>query len=379
MKILHYCPRIRLEDGGVVRAVLDLTESLAKTGNDVTLMATAGDDMPPKESGVQSMLTGPFDRAPIRFSHSRLHDLETYIKQADIVHLHTPWEPANIQLANIARLNNIPYIVSVHGMLDNWCMKQRGLKKRLYLRIGGRKFLQKAAAIHCTAEAEVTQVKRWTPRGNHVVIPLVFDPSDYLNPPPTSDPDKYWPPRKGDRPIVLFLSRIHEKKGIEKLLHAASQVIESNPVRFIIAGCGEQEYERSLRQLTTKLNLDEYVEFVGFVEGDRKTALLRATDIFALPTSQENFGLVFPEAMACGVPVITTKGVDIWPELEESGGAIIINGSVNQLATSITKLLNDSSTRLSMGNAAKKWVQDSFTGETVVNRYLDLYHTAMSQ
>ncbi|MDP7005843.1 MAG: glycosyltransferase [Phycisphaerales bacterium] len=379
MKILHYCSRIRLEDGGVVRAVLDLTTSLAKSGKSVTLMATEGEDLPKKETGVQTILTGSFDRAPIRFSTNRLNSIKDHIQQSDVLHLHTPWEPANVQLAKIARSCDIPYVVSVHGMLDDWCMEQKGLKKRIYLQLSGRKFLQKAHAIHCTAEAEVTQVKRWTPRGKHVVIPLVFDPSEYLDPPPTSDPDKYWPTREENLPIVLFLSRIHEKKGIEKLLRAASAINTTHKARFVIAGCGEPEYEKSLQKLSNDLGIDQHVNFVGFVEGDRKTSLLRSADIFALPTSQENFGLVFPEAMACGVPVITTKGVDIWPELEKSGGAIITDGSVDQITSSIIQLLDEISIRTKMGDAGKKWVEETFAGETVVNRYIDLYRKIINQ
>ena len=324
MKILHYCAHIRLESGGVVRAVLDLTEGLSKAGKDVTLLATEGDDWPHHHSGVQALRTGSFDRAPIRFSQERLNFLREHIEQADVLHLHTLWDPANMQLAKIARACDIPYIVSIHGMLDDWSMKQRNLKKRLYLLCGGKSFLQKSAAIHCTAEAEESQVTKWTPRGKHVVIPYVFNPSEYLQPPPTSDPDKYWPQRGEKKPVVLFLSRIHEKKGVENLLQAAAKINAIHAVRFIIAGSGDPTYERSLHTLVSKLNIEHCVEFVGFVTGDRKTALYRATDIFALPTSQENFGIVLPEAMACGIPVITTKGVDIWSELDRSGGATIV-------------------------------------------------------
>jgi glycosyltransferase involved in cell wall biosynthesis len=379
MKILHYCARLRLVDGGVVRAVLDLTSALAKSGKSVTLMVTEGDDWPPSDSGVQSMLTGAFDRAPIRFSAKRLNTLKEHIDQADVLHLHTPWEPANMQLAKIARACNTPYIISIHGMLDDWCMDNQTLKKRLYLLLGGRKFLHNSSAIHCTAKAEVSQVKRWTPKGTLEVVPLVFDPNEYLNPPPTSDSDKFWPPRGEDRPIVLFLSRLHHKKGIEKLIAAAAKIIKLHDARFIIAGSGEPDYERKLQKLVTTLDLDQCVEFVGFVEGDRKTALFRAADIFVLPTSQENFGLVIPEAMASGLPVITTKGVDIWPELEASGGALIIDEREDRLITSISNLLEDSASRTSMGRAGKAWVEDTFSGDAVVNGYIDLYRRAMNQ
>ena len=379
MKILHYCARLCLKDGGVVRAVLDMTTAISKAGKEVTLLGTEGSDWPPHDSGVQVIQTGPFDRAPTRFSKERLNSFMEYIEQTDVLHLHTPCEPANIQLAKIAQSCKVPYIISIHGMLDDWSMKQRAFKKRLFLWFGGKSYLQKAAAIHCTAEAEVAQVRQWTPRGNHVVIPYVFDPSEYLYPPPTSDPHKFWPQRGKERTIVLFLSRIHEKNGVELFLHAASEVNKTHDARFIIAGSGDPDYERTLHALVTTLDLDDSVEFVGFVAGDRKTALYRATSIFALPTSQENFGLVLPEAMACSIPSITTKGNDVWPELERSGGAFIIDGSKKQLVSSLTKLLDDPQLRSTMGNAGRSWVQQTFEGDTVVNSYISLYRKSITQ
>ncbi|MBC8309425.1 MAG: glycosyltransferase [Phycisphaerales bacterium] len=378
MKILHYCARLRLIDGGVVRAVLDLTSSLSQCGKTVTLMVTEGDDFPGADSGVQTMRTGDFDRPPIRFSTARLASLKQYIADADVLHLHTPWEPANIQLAKIARDVGTPYVISVHGMLDDWVMKTSTLKKRVFLRLGGRKMFHKAACVHCTARAEADQARRWIPKSNIVVVPLVFDPSLYLTPPPTSDPDKYWPQRESKKPIVLFLSRVHPKKGVDRLLQAAADVLKKSNVRFIIAGSGEPSYERLLQKLAVDLNIDSQIEFVGFVDGDRKVALLRAADLFVLPTSQENFGLVFPEAMACGLPVITTRGVDIWPELEESGGAIIISEDPKSIATAINQLLTNEDTCKNMGEAARTWVDSTFSGDSVTNQYIGLYRTAIN-
>tara|TARA_B100000959_G_scaffold124470_1_gene130746 strand:- start:383 stop:1522 length:1140 start_codon:yes stop_codon:yes gene_type:complete len=378
MKILHYCARLRLIDGGVVRAVLDLTSSLSSCGKSVTLMVTEGDDFPNASLGVQTMRTGDFDRNPIRFSANRLSSLKQHIANTDVLHLHTPWEPANIQLAKLAREVGTPYIISVHGMLDDWVMKTSSFKKRVFLLLGGRKMFHKAAAVHCTARAEADQAKNWIPKSNIIVVPLVFDPSVYLSPPPTSDPGKYWPQRESEKPIVLFLSRVHPKKGVDRLIQSAVDVLKKNKVRFIIAGCGEPAYEKRLQKLASELNIDSHIEFVGFVEGDRKVALLRAADLFVLPTSQENFGLVFPEAMACGLPVITTKGVDIWPELEESGGALIISEDVESIATAIKQLLNDIELRKQMGEAGKTWVDYTFSGDSTTNQYIGLYRNAIN-
>ena len=377
MRILHYCARVRLEDGGVVRAVLDLTSALTGSGKDVLLMATDGQDLPAGSDGPQTLLTGSFDRPPNRFSSARLQTLEDHIAKADVLHLHTPWEVANTQLAAIARRCGTPYIVSLHGMLDDWCMRQKRLKKRAYLLLAGRRMLHGAAAVHCTAEAEARQARRWIRRAQLRVVPLVFEPSSYLYPPPSADPSKHWPALCGDTPVILFLSRLHFKKGVDRLIDAAAKVAGNRPIRLVIAGSGEEQYEQALRQHTESLDLNNVVEFVGFVQGDRKIALYRTADLFVLPTSQENFGLALPEAMGSGLPAITTKGVDIWPELEDSGGAIIAEKDSGSIAAAIESLLDDDERIAAMGAAGRDWVEATFAGDAVVNRFIDLYRQAM--
>ncbi len=379
MQILHYCARLRLEDGGVVRAVLDITSALAQRGKSVTLMVTEGEDWPESETGVQMLQSGSFDRWPVRFSAKRLAQIRQHIEHADVLHLHTPWEPANLQLAQIARSCGTPYVVSVHGMLDDWVMKTSTLKKQVFLRLGGRKMLHQASFVHCTAQAELTQVTKLIPKSTLAVIPYVFDPSEYLDPPPTSDPDKHWPQRETERQVILFLSRLHPKKGVDRFIRAASMITSPNSARFIVAGSGDSDYDRQLQSLADELDLTSCIDFVGFVDGDRKTAIYRAADVFVLPTSQENFGIVLPEAMACSVPVITTKGVDIWPELEESGGAMIIDEDAESIAKAIDQLLVDPEKRTAMGCAGRAWVESTFGGDAVVNRFIELYRKAINR
>lgn len=376
MKILHYCARLRLKDGGVVRAVLDVTSALAQSGKSTTLLCTEGEDWPDHQSGVQLMTTGSFDKKPIRFSRERLDSLRACIAEADVLHLHTPWEPANVQLAKLAREEGTPYVISVHGMLDDWVMKTSTLKKRLFLLLGGRTMFKHASVVHCTAHDESRQANRWIPKSVFKVIPLVFDPSSFLHPPPTSDPDKHWKPSQEDVPVILFLSRLHPKKGVERLLEATSMM--QSKIKVIIAGSGETDYEKQLLQQCESAGLTGQVEFVGFVKGDRKIALLRLADLFVLPTSQENFGIVFAEAMGCKLPVITTKGVDIWNELEASGGAIIVENSSKSIATAIESLLADPQKLKTMGVQGQSWVKDTFGGDAIINRYVEMYRNAMN-
>ena len=343
-------------------------------------MNTEGEDWPDHQSGVQTIATGPFDRKPIRFSKHRLKSIRTCIADADVLHLHTPWEPANLQLASIARQCKTPYVISVHGMLDDWVMKTSKLKKRMFLFLGGKAMFRHAAFVHCTATDETRQANKWIPHSTFTTIPLVFNPQMYLHPPPTSDPDKLWKPmRQRDVPIILFLSRLHPKKGVERLLEAVSTLQPHTKLKLIVAGTGEANYVKQLRELTTELGISDIVEFVGFVEGDRKIALYRLADMFVLPTNQENFGIVFTEALGCGLPVITTKGVDIWKELESSGGALITEQNSSNIATAIDELLSNPQKSAQMGCDGKSWVKETFTGDHVINRYVEMYRSAINK
>jgi glycosyltransferase involved in cell wall biosynthesis len=134
-----------------------------------------------------------------------------------------------------------------------------------------------------------------------------------------------------------------------------------------------------LRAITERRRLSDCIEFLGFVSGDIKTSLYKAADIFVLPTHQENFGIVLVEAMVCGTPVITTRGVDIWPELESSGGVVITNGDPQSLADGIRMLLRDESHRGEMAERGRAWVRRYLDPPRVIRMYEERYKAAIAQ
>ena len=307
-----------------------------------------------------------------RFDAGALERFDELLDGADVLHLHTPWDPANPQLAKVAQRRDIGYVLSIHGMLDDWCMAQRGLKKRLYLALAGRRLLEGAAFVHCTASAENEQARKWYPRGRGRVIPLVFDTEPYESlPGPAAAREAFG---LGDEPVLLFLSRLHYKKGPDLLLDIVAELERRDrTVRLVMAGSGDDGYVATLQEQVRALGLNDRVELPGLVTGELKTSLYEAADVFVLPTSQENFGIVFPEAMACRTPVVTTRGVDIWPELETSGGGLIVDRSVASFANAIETLLDDDPRRATMGGAGRRWVLEELSGPAVVEAYLGMY------
>ena len=227
MNIVHFFPRIRREEGGVVQVVIDLCLSLAQLGHKVQLATCDGPDVPVAWKSQGHNPTAHFleksPSIPGRLSAKGVEQFKQLAAKADVVHLHTPWELGNLQLAKVARKSCLPYVVTVHGMLDDYCMRQKGLKKRTFLALGGRRLFAEATAVHFTAAAEMEQASRWIP-GKYlsVVQACSLDLLPYENLPGTAPALAAFPQLAGPRQKILFLSRVHPKKGLELLIEAGA-------------------------------------------------------------------------------------------------------------------------------------------------------------
>ena len=389
MRITHFLTRFNLADGGVVRAVLDMSALLASRQHDVTVLTCDDTDIPEAwKQGSPGMprvvRVAPPSRPLGLFSPAQLADLDLHLTGADVLHLHACWTTANNQLARSAQRHRTPYILSVHGMLDDWCMSQKTLKKKVYLALGGRRTLEEASLVHCTATAELEQSRKWYPRGRGTVVPLIFDLDPYRSlPGPDLADAAYGPAGTGDLepslPTVLFLSRIHLKKGVDVLIDAAAELKRRGiACRTIIAGTGDAPYEAEMRARISALGLQHDVRMIGLVTGATKVSLYQRAAVLAIPTSQENFGFVFPESLACRTPVVTTRGVDIWPELEASGGAIIADRTPSAFADAIASILADPQKQQAMGERGRAWVLEHLDPDSIAQRFEVMYAEARS-
>jgi glycosyltransferase involved in cell wall biosynthesis len=351
---------------------------MARRGHRVTLACSDPADIPGAWARDQAnshvvVKLDPPGRAG-RLVPAALARVDSLTAEADAVHLHTPWDLANLQ---ITRRRNKPYILSIHGMLDDWSMAQKGLKKRLFLWLFARSLLNGAAAVHCTAEAERTQATRWFDGSRAVVVPLVFDLTDFRTLPGPYGARAEFPVTASEEGKLLFLSRLHPKKGAEIFLRAGAMLQRrGTPVQLILAGPGDGAYIAGLKELAGELGMGDRTHFLGLVVGQNKISLMQSADVFILPTSQENFGFVFPEAMACRTPVVTTRGVDIWPELEASGGAVIAERSPEAIADAAAGLLADPIRRRTMGEKGREWVLSALDTDRVSSQFEAMYAKA---
>jgi glycosyltransferase involved in cell wall biosynthesis len=245
-----------------------------------------------------------------------------------VVHLHGLWHPFLHRVASFARGRGVPVVISPQGMLTPWALGQKRLKKRLALAAYQGLDLRTAAVLHATADSEVDDIRRQGLRQPIVVAPFGIE----IPVPPA--------PRQGDVRTAVFLSRIHPKKGLPQLVDAWARIARERSGgagrprwRLIIAGPDEGGHQAELCARAAAVGLTVAarplppqglpeatadVIFTGPVYGDQKTDLYRQCDLFVLPTHSENFGVVILEALACGVPVITTRAAP-WGGLEDVG------------------------------------------------------------
>lgn len=389
MRITHYFHRMVLEGGGPVRGVIDLATALARAGHELAIVTTDDRDVPaewaraapgdsvPGAGRPRVVRIGRAGLAGAIFGPRGLRAVRRALAGSDVVHLHGVWTAANVQVAGVCRSLRVPYVWSIRGTLDDWCMAQGAIKKRAYLALVGRRALEGAACCHLTAEEEHRQAKKWFPGGRGLVIPNLLDLTPFRDLPGPDEARARFACLRAGRPVLLFLSRLHYKKGVETLVEAGA-MLRANGIdaAIAIAGSGDPAYERSLRETIERRGMQDRAELLGFVGGRLKVSLYQASDLFVLPTSQENFGFVIYEALACGTPVVTTFGVDTWEELKGSGGVEVVRPDAAETARAVEDLLGDARRRRAMGESGRSWALGYFDESRLVGEFASMYARA---
>ncbi len=361
MKVLHVIPSLSPTLGGPTQVALNIVKALRGQGIDAEIVTTNQDG--------KGVLDVPLNRlveyqdVPVWFLPAFGYSLKEYlfssaltkwlwqhINKYDILDNHYLFSYAPTCAGVIARWKKIPYTVRTQGQLAPWALKQSILKKQLYTAIVERHNLNQAAAIHCTTSGEVEDLRKFGINTPTITLPLGVEQPEKLSAAKSELYQLYNIPQ--ERLIILFLSRLHYKKRPDLLINSLSKIVAQNRnFHLIMAGSGEKDYINYLQQLVHKYDLINHVSFPGFITGRQKNILLQGSDIFALPSYSENFGIAVAEAMAAGLPVIVTAGVQIAPEIATAHAGIIIEGET-ELTNAITKLLKSTQLRSQLSKNA---------------------------
>jgi len=297
--------------------------------------------------------------------------LTEQIRAADVVHLHGVWEPILTALAAAARRAHVPYVVTPHGMLDPWAMQQSRLKKRVALLLGYRRMLDRASFLHMlnVDEARLVQPLRLR-AGTEVIGNGVFLEEVEPLPPRGSFYARF--PSLGGRPYVLFLSRLHFKKGLDHLGAAFTIVARQVPeVRLVVAGPdggARADFERAVAQQ----GLTDRVHVVGPLYGTQKLEAFGDACCFCLPSRQEGFSVAITEAMACGVPVVISDACH-FPEVREAAAGRIVPLEPAAIAEALIEIVNGPVTRQAMSAAGAALVRSRYTWPKIATQMLRAY------
>ena len=355
MKVIHFIASIDKSGGGTTEYIRLLSKSLK---DDISLIIATGVSKDPMD--IEGVFIKFFDTSILRwFTFSKEFYNYLQYEKPDIVHINGIWSPQNWEFQKVAQKLGIKVIISPHGMLEPWILANNGLKKKLALFLYQKKALRRSTYLHATAQMEAKNIQALGFTNPIYIIPNSIDLSDV----------KEIKTNYGMRKIV-FLSRIHPKKGIELLLEAWRNC-NTTGWSLEIAGNGNKNYISTLNESSQDLN---NVHFVGAKFGATKWDFLRSADVMVLPTYSENFGIVIAESLAVGVPVITTHGTP-WEDLEIYQCGWWIDLSVINLENTLNQVFNTPIKKLEiMGKYGRKLTEDKYDIMALRKKMLDLYN-----
>lgn len=372
--VLHVVAGLHPNAGGPSQTVVRLTDALAgQTGIRIMLLSQslgAAPVVPSRNPAVSRLVPTTGSRIALQLGLPLRRSLVSKARVAtpDLLHSHGLWTAANHWTARLARRASIPLIIQPRGMLEPWALAYRSWKKRLALLLYQRPDLASAVLLVATAEQEAENFRSLGLRQPIAIIPNGVDLPEWRDQPyPKSSPR-----------TILFLSRIHPVKGLLNLVQAW-RIVRPADWRIIIAGPDEGGHQRVVESAIQQAGLQDIFVFAGAVYGDEKEALYRSAEVFVLPTYTENFGLVVAEALAFGIPVITTKGAP-WQGLHIHGCGWWIDIGVEPLAAGLREATNlPPDTLRDMGRRGRAFVEQNFGWAGIAAQMLSVYRWVLGR
>jgi poly(glycerol-phosphate) alpha-glucosyltransferase len=298
--------------------------------------------------------------------------LEREIADVDVVHNHSLWMLPNCYSSRIAARLNKPVVITAHGTLEPWALANSGWKKRLVGWAFQNRDLKRAACIHVNSRAEAAGIRAYGLTQPIAIIPNGVD-ATFLGPLPGRERFELSLPQTAGKRIVLFMGRLHKKKGLEILIRAWANLASQFPDWILVVAGPDNGFETRTRQLIQELNLAASVLLTGNLQGKSKREALGAAELFVLPSFSEGFSMAVLEAMACGLPVLITFGCN-FPEAATSGGAVAVEANVSGVEAGLRRLLSLGDRELQkMGCAARRLIATQYTWDRVAEQTMQLY------
>ncbi|WP_026103141.1 glycosyltransferase [Pseudanabaena sp. PCC 6802] len=390
MKILHIIPSVASVRGGPSQAVVEMVKSQRNVGIQAEIVTTNDNGKDLLEVPLSAWME--YKQVPVQFfprfspnidairEFAFSRQLTAWLWQNaanyDLLHIHAIFSYASTAAMAIARLQGIPYIVRPLGQLCEWSLQQSARKKQLYLSLIEHANLDRAQAIHLTSEQEKQDVSRLNLKAPSFVLPhgLAIPPAipnarsllrKHLN-------------ISANEPVILFLSRLHPKKGLDYLIPALGKLTHHR-FTFAIAGNGSKEYEAEIENLLVSHGIRDRTHLMGFVEGETKNMLMQGADLFALTSHSENFAVVVLEALAAGIPVLVTPGVALAKVVQQQQLGYVPELDVTAIASALDRYLNNPQAGIDMGDRARQIVCEKYAWKRIALDMQQIYTDILQQ
>lgn len=376
MRFLLVCPAFppAAGYGGTTLSALGLARGLRQQGHEVLVLTTDADGAANLSVPVGRITS--FEGVPVLYHHrwgqnayfwcrGLARSLQTLAPEFDVALVRGNWGYINLAAARFL-YPRVPLVIYPEGSFDPWAFRHRGWKKVIYWRLIEKLNYRRAAAVIALTRKEAEQLKGMKIKAPVEVIPNGIFPEEF---------DREVAIRgaaarylgQATRPMLLYLGRLHPKKGIDTLIAAMGLIPAPSRPLLLIAGAGEQGYELTLKNMVEELRLSEDIFFTGPVAGDEKLSLLKASSILVLASRGEGLPLAVLEGMAAGKPVVITPGCNL-PEVEEWQAGVVVEGKAGTIAGAVQGLLRDETRRRCMGENARALVNSRFTWSAVAQK-----------
>ena len=382
LNVLHVTPSMSPTWGGPTVAVSELTSELSRQGISCEIVTTRGHRVGINQIASPGVPIYSFDTGfPARIWTAYSGELPRFLNDKaasfDLIHIHEVWHHPGYAAFRAARKHNLPCILTIHGELSEWGLRQKALKKRIYRLVLLDRILRNVNALHAITRAEKEQVVKLGYETPVVVAPNGIQPAPFEALPDPAEFIQRFPVLKGKR-IILFLGRLHAKKGLDILARSFSTIARRfEDIVLLVVGPNKFGTQEKMESILSSEDLLGRAVFTGLLTGEDKLAAMNCADLFVLPSHSDVLGIAVLEAMAARLPVVITEGCE-FPEVSEHGAGFVVEADEAPIAEAMTMLLSDADLRKRMGQQGRKLVTERYTWQVAAAAMANLYKTLVA-
>ena len=381
VRVVHVTSWLSPRGGGIPPVILGLDRENLRLGLE-SLTAGLRDrasDPDPAVQGVNRILCDAIGPSSFSFSKNLKCHVAAETTESTVIHSHGLWMHPGVVAREISTSTGAPLVVSPHGMLEPWALKNSRWKKQVALWLFENKNLRHAACLHALCRAEARNLRDFGLRNPIAVIPNGIDFHDFSDLPDYHAIESDHPELKGKKRMI-FLARIHPKKGLPHLLKAwAALASEFEDWVLLVGGKEQLGHEAEMKKLAADLGIAESIIFPGPLYGQAKRNALAGSDAFVLPSFSEGFSMAVLEAAASRLPVLLTPQCN-FPELTAAGGAIEVQPDMESCEAGLRRMFSYSDgERKSMGARGCELIRKNYTWPAIAAQMATVYAWLLGQ